>query len=296
MDKKNLLKRVFDVHVWAVAIAIIGITTAIAQITITTYYPAPYGEYNVVRGITSGTSMGRIESDAYFDEPSGYGTSTPPAYWLNINGYQISSGSSVLGPPTTTNTNVASRLPTLGVKQLFDLDSPPVSTSVWAPILDMNGLSKMQDLEINGNLRVKGNIIYDGNLTVAGTTTLNGPVNIATNKLLARGVLLDDITSPDGQVDFHNNVYVHAKVTKRRCDTTVNTMAGKRSLTCIESPEVRFIDEGFAQLKNGIVKVKIDEIFKNNIETDNYSVYLTSQDDCKGIWVAEKTSDYFSVK
>ena len=73
---------------------------------------------------------------------------------------------------------------------------------------------------------------------------------------------------------------------------------GYRTLFSRESPTCRFIDEGEMQLVNGEVRVNIDLIFKETIETTpNYLVHLTELGDgSDGLYVAERTPDYFIVK
>ena len=64
----------------------------------------------------------------------------------------------------------------------------------------------------------------------------------------------------------------------------------------MESPEVRFIDDGESNLNNGEAIIYLEPIFKETIETENYLVQLTPIDEVNGLRVAEKTKDYFVVK
>lgn len=78
---------------------------------------------------------------------------------------------------------------------------------------------------------------------------------------------------------------------------TVNTTSfGQRKLYALESPEVKFIDDGQSMLKNGEAIIYLEPIFKETIETENYLVQLTPIDEVNGLRVAEKTKDYFVVK
>jgi len=69
---------------------------------------------------------------------------------------------------------------------------------------------------------------------------------------------------------------------------------GKRKLYAIESPEVRFVDEGLAQLQNGVVRVDLDPIFLKTIEGD-FLVHITPYG-AASLYVSEVGTDYFIVK
>ena len=56
----------------------------------------------------------------------------------------------------------------------------------------------------------------------------------------------------------------------------------------------RVTDEGTSRLFNGTANVSINPVLRSAI--DNYKVYLSPQGRTQGIWVAEKTKDYFIVK
>jgi hypothetical protein len=71
---------------------------------------------------------------------------------------------------------------------------------------------------------------------------------------------------------------------------------GERTLYSREGAEIKFIDEGEAQLINGTARVSLEAIFKETIETDSYLVQLTPLGDCNGLYVSERTPDYFVVK
>ncbi|MBI2102052.1 hypothetical protein HYT53_05580 [Candidatus Woesearchaeota archaeon] len=75
----------------------------------------------------------------------------------------------------------------------------------------------------------------------------------------------------------------------------VNTTYGTRKLYAMESPDIRFYDEGRARLSNGIANISLDPIFIETVEPD-YQVYLTPEADTAGIYVAEKAKEYFIVK
>ena len=69
---------------------------------------------------------------------------------------------------------------------------------------------------------------------------------------------------------------------------------GQRKLYAIESPEVRFTDEGLAQLENGVAHVDLDPIFLATIEGE-YLIQVTPYGDAS-LYVAEVGPDYFVVR
>jgi len=69
---------------------------------------------------------------------------------------------------------------------------------------------------------------------------------------------------------------------------------GQRKLYAVESPEVRFFDEGLARLKGGVAPVDLDPVFLETIEGD-YLVHVTPYGDAS-LYVAEVGRDYFVVK
>jgi hypothetical protein len=69
---------------------------------------------------------------------------------------------------------------------------------------------------------------------------------------------------------------------------------GERTLYAVESPEVRFFDEGLAQLENGVARVGLDPIFLETIEGE-YLVHVTPYGDAS-LYVTEIGRDYFVVR
>jgi len=112
---------------------------------------------------------------------------------------------------------------------------------------------------------VRGNNIKDGNVGI-GTTTPASTLTITGN--------------------------FSATGTK---SAVVNTSYGIRKLYAMESPDVRFYDEGRAKLNNGIANISLDPIFIETVEPD-YQVYLTAEAKTQGIYVDEKAREYFIVK
>jgi hypothetical protein len=69
---------------------------------------------------------------------------------------------------------------------------------------------------------------------------------------------------------------------------------GQRKLYAVESPEVRFSDEGLAWLVDGIARVDLDPIFLETIEGE-YLVHVTPYGNAS-LYVAETGRNYFVVK
>ena len=74
----------------------------------------------------------------------------------------------------------------------------------------------------------------------------------------------------------------------------IDTDFGERKWFGTAELHPSFTDEGTSRLFNGTANVSINPVFRNVI--DNYKVYLSPQGRTQGIWVAEKTKDYFIVK
>ncbi len=83
-------------------------------------------------------------------------------------------------------------------------------------------------------------------------------------------------------------------VTGSKAAVVETTDYGVRKLYAIEAPEVRFIDEGMAQLKNAQARITLEPIFLETIE-GNYLIQLTPYGDAS-LYVAETGADYFVVK
>ena len=69
---------------------------------------------------------------------------------------------------------------------------------------------------------------------------------------------------------------------------------GQRTLYAIESPEVRFADEGIAQLEDGVARVGLGPIFLETIEGE-YLIHITPYGDAS-LYVAEVGKEYFVVR
>jgi len=69
---------------------------------------------------------------------------------------------------------------------------------------------------------------------------------------------------------------------------------GLRRLYGVGSTTSRYVDEGFARLVNGEANVSINPVLRELIS--GYNVFLSAEGLTRGIYVAEKTQDYFTVK
>ncbi|MBN1137142.1 MAG: hypothetical protein JXM73_11180 [Anaerolineae bacterium] len=69
---------------------------------------------------------------------------------------------------------------------------------------------------------------------------------------------------------------------------------GQRKLYAVESADVRFIDEGFAHLKDSAARIDLDPVFIQTIE-GQYLVHITPYGDAS-LFVSEVGVDYFVVK
>jgi hypothetical protein len=73
---------------------------------------------------------------------------------------------------------------------------------------------------------------------------------------------------------------------------------GQRQVTlyAVESPENWFEDFGSAKLTNGTAIVMLEPTFVQTVNTGmDYHVFLTPEDDCKGLYVKQKTATSFEV-
>jgi hypothetical protein len=69
-----------------------------------------------------------------------------------------------------------------------------------------------------------------------------------------------------------------------------------RALYCMESPDLWFEDFGTAKLKSGRALVQIDADFAKVIKPAEYKVFLTSEGDCRGLYVRGKSAASFEVR
>ncbi len=69
------------------------------------------------------------------------------------------------------------------------------------------------------------------------------------------------------------------------------------SLYAVESPENWFEDFGSGELSNGVAAIELDPTFVQTVSLGaGYHVFLTSNGDCYGLYVANKTATGFEVR
>jgi hypothetical protein len=66
----------------------------------------------------------------------------------------------------------------------------------------------------------------------------------------------------------------------------------QRALYCMESPELWFEDFGTAKLRNGRAVIKLDADFAKVIKSDEYKVFVTPEDDCRGLYVRKSAASF----
>jgi hypothetical protein len=69
-----------------------------------------------------------------------------------------------------------------------------------------------------------------------------------------------------------------------------------RVLYSMESPESWFEDFGEGALAKGTAEVRIDPDFAAVVKTDDYHVFVTPYGDCRGLYVANRSTDRFQVR
>ena len=67
------------------------------------------------------------------------------------------------------------------------------------------------------------------------------------------------------------------------------------ALYAVESPQNWFEDFGSGQLASGAATVALDPAFAETVNASDYHVFLTPEDDCRGLYVDHKTAGRFEV-
>jgi hypothetical protein len=116
------------------------------------------------------------------------------------------------------------------------------------------------------------------------------------------GVLLGYTTTPGalagqfiGDVEIDGDLTVGGAFNLKGCAVPFPD-GTHRTLYCMESPEVWFEDFGAAKLKRGRVIVKLDADFAKVIKRGDYTVFLTPEGDCRGLYVRRKSAASFEVR
>jgi hypothetical protein len=66
-------------------------------------------------------------------------------------------------------------------------------------------------------------------------------------------------------------------------------------LYAVEAPENWFEDAGSGQLSNGTARIELDATFAQTVNTGEYHVFLTPNDNCKGLYATHKSANSFEV-
>ncbi len=76
----------------------------------------------------------------------------------------------------------------------------------------------------------------------------------------------------------------------------VDNGSRKVALYAVEAPENWFEDFGSGQLSGGVAHIDLESVFAQTVNTDvEYHVFVTPNDDCKGLYVTSKTAGGFEV-
>lgn len=97
---------------------------------------------------------------------------------------------------------------------------------------------------------------------------------------------------------FIGNVYVTGTLSCGGGKSAVvpHPDGSRRRVYSLESPESLFEDFSVARLENGRGRVALDPDFAAIVNSEAYQVFLTPEGDCKGLFVGEKTAEYFEVR
>ncbi len=178
-------------------------------------------------------------------------------------------------------------------------------------------------LNIDNGLNVSGDLAVDGRIAVG--TTISDTLTIGrhdspmyTTRIDGNRITIDDGPYAPAHVNsYWNHLFLYTDVgsvyirnhngetedlivsgnltVSGTKSAIVNTAQyGQRKLYAAESPEVRFTDEGLAQLVDGAACVDLDPIFLETIEGE-YLVHVTPYGDAS-LYVVELGADYFVVK
>ncbi|HSF18432.1 MAG TPA: hypothetical protein VLK65_23085 [Vicinamibacteria bacterium] len=122
----------------------------------------------------------------------------------------------------------------------------------------------------------------------------NGPVGIWTGNPDPTKAL--DV---NGDGNFNGSLTVSGNLSVMGAKASVaNLPDGQRvTLYAVESPENWFEDFGTAQLHDGVAWVALDSTFAQTVNTALvYHVFVTSNGDCKGLFISQKTPSHFEVR
>ncbi len=180
------------------------------------------------------------------------------------------------------------------------------------------------DATQNERLRVDGNLTAAGLTTVSTTNTGNGTLLQLVHPKTQVYFHVDPTGHPEigiysastGQtrwdtLDFDKDtghmgvggtasatetlkVYGNFTVTGAKAATVETESYGARKLYAVEAADVRFSDEGLAQLRDGTARIDLDPVFVETIE-EPYVITVTPYGNAS-LYVAEIGTDHFTVK
>ncbi len=214
------------------------------------------GELFLDGDLSVGEGLGNDDDTIFFDEEADGQT----LKWDNFDDRFEFSNELAFQAPILVGSNEFtpvgySRITTLG-------DGSNIST---------HGLAAFSDLFIGASLEVDGPTWFDGQIIVAGGTQLLSGV-VVTGEITGIGDL-----SVSGTKSSH-----------------VTTSSGERNLYALESPTVRFIDEGFSSLVDGTVRIDLEPIFMETIE-GQLLIHVTPYGPTT-LYVQEIGENYFIVE
>jgi len=253
------------------------------DITITTYYPSPFGSYRELT-TTNNTYLATNSATSV-----GIGTTTPaPGTKLDVvdaNAVIVRVRSNAAQPVLRLDTGSGAAIPTI---QYYRSGAQQVSLELNAA----NGfqvtmgatpaivISQTGAASINGNVSITGSLTsgsatHTGNLSVSGSTTV-------------------------GAATINGNALVNGSMTATGGKSAaVMTSKGLRKLYTVEAADCRFEDFGSAKLIDGQAEVKLDPLFLETVTISNkypMVVTLTLTSDSPGLYVEKKTLNSFVVR
>lgn len=151
-----------------------------------------------------------------------------------------------------------------------------------------------------GNLSAAGNFITTG--LVRGTDVKSdGNLRAPDGSVFARELHLHNntIDAFDGTIGMNGSVTITGALSVTGAKSSIAKLRDGRSvlLYAVESPENWFEDFGTIRLKHGLAWVPIDKTFAETTNVGRpYEVFLTPDGNCRGLYIARKTSTGFEVR